>query len=155
MLTDVIIFEVGICRYGLPVTDVRELVRAPSIVPLPKAPAIIEGIINVRGSVMPVLDIRKRFGLASKASHPADHMIVAHAGPRLVALRIDRALDIAQVDPQDIDDAKAITPRSEYVAGVAKLADGLVLIHDLRTFLTEAEARDVDGALDDTVLRSP
>lgn len=144
---EVVVFEVGGQRYALRSSDVRELVRAVTIVPLPKAPAIVEGIINVRGVVMPVLDLRTRFRFPAKPAAHTDHLIVAWAGPRLVALRVDRALDLARLEAGDVEDAKAVVPGADYVAGVAKLPEGLVLIHDLRTFLSQAEAAALDDVL--------
>ena len=115
--------------------------------PLPKAPSIVEGVVNIRGVVVPVIDIRERFRLPARAPHPADHLLVAWAGPRLVALRVDRVLGFLRIDPHDMEDAEAITPRAEYLAGVARQADGLVMLHDLATFLADAEAGDLDQAL--------
>jgi len=149
MAISINVFELFDYRYAIPMADTREIFRVPGIVPLPKAPLCIEGVVNIRGAVIPVLDVRKRFRLPEKAPHPADHLIVAQAGLRLVALRVDRVLGIENVDPTQVEDAAAITPRMEYVAGVAKLPDGLVLIHDLRTFLAESEAWQLDRALDE------
>jgi len=144
---EVLVFEVGGQRYALRSPEVRELVRAVTMVALPKAPAIVEGIINVRGAVVPVLDIRTRFRLPAKAATHTDHLILAWAGPRLVALRADRALDLARLEAREVEDAKAVVPGADYVSGVAKLPGGLVLIHDLRTFLSQAEAVALDEAL--------
>ena len=144
---DVLVFEVGGQRYALRSLEVRELVRAVTIVPLPSASAIIEGIINVRGAVVPVLDIRTRFRLPITAAAHTDHLILAWANGRLVALRADRALDLARLEASDLEDARAVVPGADYVAGVAKLPDGLVLIHDLSTFLSQSE----EAALDETI----
>ena len=65
---EVLVFEVEGQRYGLPTADVRELVRAVTITPLPNAPAVIEGVVNVRGRVLPVLDMRARFRLPARLS---------------------------------------------------------------------------------------
>jgi purine-binding chemotaxis protein CheW len=119
---------------------VAQVIRAVTVVPLPKAPPIVEGVITIRGVVVPVLDVRARFRLPPKSATPADQLIVAWAGERRIAFRIDRAIDLVRVDPSDIEDAKALVPGVEYVAGLAKLADGLMLIHDFRTFLSQAEA---------------
>jgi purine-binding chemotaxis protein CheW len=62
----VLVFEVAGRRYGLPADDVQELLRAVSIVPLPRAPAVVEGVINLRGKVVPVLDVRGRFRLPAR-----------------------------------------------------------------------------------------
>lgn len=146
-MIEILVFEAGGRRFALPSRDVAELLRAVTIVPLPKAPAIVEGVINVRGTLVPVLDIRSRFRLPPSAIEHTDHLIVARAGQRLVALRVQRALDLVRIEPSDIEDAKKIVPGAEYVAGVAKLADGLVLIHDLQTFLSEAESAALGESL--------
>jgi len=114
---------------------------------LPRAPAVIEGIINVRGVVVPVLDIRQRFRRPARPVEHTDHLIVAHAGPRLVALRVDRAVELARVNANEVESAEAVLPGVEYIAQVARFPDGLVLIHDLRTFLSASEAEALDEAL--------
>jgi purine-binding chemotaxis protein CheW len=144
---ELLVFDVGGQRYALPSKVVGEIVRAVTIVPLPKAPSIIEGVIDVRGSVVPVLDIRTRFRLAPKPLEHTDHLVLAWAGPRRVAIRADRAQDLLRFDAARIEDARASLPAAEYVTGVAKLEDGLVLIHDLETFLSRAEDEALDDAL--------
>ena len=144
---EVLVFEVGGQRYALPTADVLELVRAVAITPLPDAPAVIEGVVDVRGRVLPVLDIRARFRLPAKALDPSDHFIVASAGPRGVILRVDRATHLALVDEASVQPPQTLGPSATYVAGVAKLEDGLVLIHDLTTFLSAAEAASLEEAL--------
>ena len=144
---EILILELAGQRYGLAMDDVREVAHAVTISPLPKAPAIVEGVINVRGTVTAVLDIRGRFGHPAKPLAPGDHLVLAHAGDRDVAIRVDRAVELVALDSTDVEEATKSVPRAEYVAGVAKLPDGLVLIHDLATFLSEAEAMELDEAL--------
>lgn len=154
-LVELLVFEVACHAYALLAADVLEIVRAVSILPLPRAPQIVEGVVNVRGSVLPVLDIRKRFRLPAKPLAPSDHFIVAAAAGHDVVLRADRVLDLRQVPAADIADAKQILPHSEYVAGVVKLPDGLVLLHDVRTFLSQAEAAALAEPLASSAARSP
>ncbi len=142
---DVLTFDLSGYRYALAARTVREVVRAVSIRPLPKAPAVVEGVINVRGTIVPVLDIRSRFRLPQKPLQHTDHLIVAWAGARLVAIRADRVADLAHLDAEDVADLEVAG--AQYVAGVAKLSDGLVLIHDLESFLTEAETYELDEAV--------
>jgi purine-binding chemotaxis protein CheW len=144
---EVLVFEVEGQRYGLPTADVRELVRAVAITPLPNAPGVIEGVVNVRGRVLPVLDVRARFRLPARPLDPSDHFIVAAAGPRGVILHVDGATHLALVDETSVQAPETLGPSATYVAGVAKLDDGLVLIHDLATFLSAAEAASLDEAL--------
>jgi purine-binding chemotaxis protein CheW len=144
---ELLVFEVGGQRYGLPAADVRELFRAVTLTPLPRAPAIVEGVINVRGELVPVLDIRGRFRLPAKPPEPSDHLIVARAGDRLVALRVDRAVELTRLEPAALERAEAVVPGVAYVAQMAKLPDGLLLVHDLKTFLSHAEASELAEAL--------
>jgi purine-binding chemotaxis protein CheW len=137
-------FEIWHERFGIPLADVREIVRAVSIVRLPKAPAVVEGIINVRGSVVPTLDIRARFNLPPKAVEPSDHLVIAVAKRRLVAIRVDRVTDLMTLAKSDVEDVASTVPGSDLIAGVAKLDDGLLLIHDLSTFLSATEAVELD-----------
>jgi purine-binding chemotaxis protein CheW len=144
---EVLVFEVEGQKYGLPTADVRELVRAVTITPLPGAPAVIEGVVNVRGRVLPVLDMRARFRLPARSLDPSDHFIVASAGPRGVILHVDGATHLALLDETSIQPSQSLGPSATYVAGVAMLEDGMVLIHDLATFLSDAEAASLDEAL--------
>jgi purine-binding chemotaxis protein CheW len=144
---ELVLVELDGQRYGLRADAVREVVRAVTITTLPNAPVVVEGIINVRGAVVAVLDLRRRFELPARPLDPSEYFVLARAGDRDVALRVDRATELVSLDPADIDQAEQVLSRSRYVAGVAKLRDGLVLIHDLETFLSAAEAATVDQAL--------
>jgi len=140
---DVLVFELAGQRYGLAARTVRELHRAVSITPLPHAPAVVEGVIDIRGAIVPVYDLRARFGLPRCAVDPSHHLIVATVNGRAVALRVDRALELVRAALGDAPDV-------ELFAGVATLGDGLVLVHDLERFLSRAEATALDRALEVT-----
>jgi purine-binding chemotaxis protein CheW len=136
----ILVFEVGGRRFGLPVADVRELLRAVTILPLPLAPDVVEGAINLRGVVAPVLDLRARLRLPPKAAEPSDHLIVVERQGRPVVLRIDRALFLARLDEAQIGQAGGLAPGGDDVAEVATLPDGLVPVLDLRAVLMPDEA---------------
>jgi purine-binding chemotaxis protein CheW len=144
---EVVIFELGAQRYALPAADVEELLRAATIVAVPDAPTIVEGAIDVRGRVVPVLDVRRRFGLAPKPLEPSDHLVLATTPARTVAIRVDRAVDLVRIDAGQIEDPSGVTPGAGHLAGIARLPDGLVLIHDVREFLSAAESADLEAAL--------
>jgi len=130
---EILVFEVDGRRYGLPAAEVRELLRAVSIVPLPLTGSAIEGVVNLRGRVIPVLDLRARLGLPARAVVPSDHMIVAQSEGGLVAMRVDRALDLVRLD------AEATAAEGTDGMRVARLADGLAPLLDLRTVLAGEE----------------
>jgi purine-binding chemotaxis protein CheW len=142
-----LLFDVGGYRYGLPAMQVHEIVPAVPIIPLPKAPAIVEGIINLRGKVVPVLDIRQRFRLPAKPLAHTDHLVVANAAGRLVALRVDAATELRNVSATEIDDVRNSVPGAEYLSLVARLDESLVLIHDIETFLSRMEIDELEETL--------
>jgi purine-binding chemotaxis protein CheW len=150
-MVDILVVQVQSRRYGLLAKDVQSLQRAVTIVPLPKAPAVVEGLIDVRGTLVPVFDIRRRFRLLAKEVGPLDHLVIARAKGRLVALRVDRVLDLVAIDDREIEDPRDLVPGTDYVAGAARLEGGLVLIHDLAMFLSEAEEAGLDAAIAEDV----
>jgi purine-binding chemotaxis protein CheW len=117
---------------------VAEVLRAVEIEPLLQAPAVVSGVINVRGSLTPVIDLRRRLELAPKALSTDDHFIVADCGARRVALHVDRALDLLSLRDLTIEPFRA-DAASPYVAGALALEDGALVIYDLVAFLSEAE----------------
>jgi len=131
-------------RFGLLAGDVREVLRAATPSPLPRAPAIVLGLLNVRGELVPVLDVRSRFGLRPRALAHADHLVVATAGARTVAFAVEAADVLLEVASGTVDVART---HGEHVAGVVKLDDGTLIIYDLTTFLSQAEADQLDAAL--------
>jgi purine-binding chemotaxis protein CheW len=144
---DALVFELAAERYALPIGDVVEVLRAVAIRALPQAPAIVEGIFDLRGELVPVLDMRARFRLTPKPLDPGEHLIVAQAGSRRVALRADQALALERLRAVAPEQAGNLPRGVGYVAGVASTADGMVLIHDLRAFLDQAETLELDRAL--------
>ena len=144
---EVLLFTLEQQRYALPLEDVRELVRAVRLTPLPRAPAVVEGLFSLRGELLPVLDMRRRFRLPARALRPSDHFIIAQVDARAVALRVDRAEGLLALEPGLLDATPRMLPGVGYVAGALKLPDGLVLLHDLRTFLSAAEAMQLETAL--------
>ncbi len=142
-----LVFNLDEQRYALPLSDVERIVRAVEITPLPKAPEIVLGVINVRGQVIPVVNIRKRFRLPEREITLSDHLIIAHTSRRAVALLADRAGHVLEVLENKIISAKKILPAMDYVEGVIKLEDGLILIHDLEKFLSLEEEKAINDQL--------
>ncbi len=144
----VLLVEVHGVRCGLPVADVLELHAVVAVTGLPGAPAVVEGMIDVRGSVVAVVDLRARLGLPRRPPLLSDHLVVSRVGARTVALRVDRAVELTALDRSCIDRAEDLTD-APHLSGVARLDNGLVLIHDLASFLSGDEAAALDGALEE------
>jgi purine-binding chemotaxis protein CheW len=140
-------FRLSESRFAFRAADVREIVRAVAIAPLPAAGAVVEGAINVRGRVVPVLDLRARFGLAASPLAIDQHLVIVTTESRDVAFRVDEAEDLIEVADADVAQPGALTPTAQHVAGVAALPDGAVVIADLSTFLSRWESEALDAAL--------
>lgn len=145
---EVLVFIVGGVRCALPLGDVREVARAVAITALPTAPPIVEGVIEVRGRVVPVVDLRRRLGLPAAGVHADQKLIVASAGERRVAIRVDAVDWVTRLDEDDIASPEGVVRGIGFLAGVGRLPDGLVLVHDLATFLEQGEAEALSAALD-------
>ncbi len=134
-------------RYGLPLAAVERVVRMVAITPLPQAPPIVLGIINVHGRVIPVVDIRRRFRLPPRHPRATDQLIIAHTLRRSLALVADPVVGVIQCAVSAVVPAGTVLPSLGYVAGVVKLPSGLVLLHDLDTFLSLDEEQTLTAAL--------
>jgi purine-binding chemotaxis protein CheW len=142
-----LVFTLDDWRCALELSTVERVYRAVAVTPLPDAPDIVLGVVNVRGIVLPVVDIRRRFRLPEKNQTPDDRLIIAHSTGRLVALVVDDVTDVVECAEKDITSASAIVPGMEYVEGVARLKDGMILIHDLARFLSLEEKAVLEQAL--------
>jgi purine-binding chemotaxis protein CheW len=146
-------FELSARRLALRLEQLETIVRAVAITALPHAPAFIEGIINLRGRIVPVIDLRRRFGLPSQPLALDQSFIVTRSG-RTLALRVDRVHDVIAVPSDAIEAAELVLPGARHAAGVVRLPDGVIVIQDLEALLSsEEEARLVDAlAADDPVM---
>ena len=146
-LTQLVVFRLDSQRYAVPLSVVERIVQAVEVTPLPKSPAIVLGVIDVEGRVLPVLNIRRRFGLPDKDIRPEDQFLIAQTAQRAVVLVIDEAQGVIERSSTEIFGPARIVPGLEQIQGVIKLEDGLALIHDLEKFLSLDEARSLDEAM--------
>ncbi len=121
------------------------------ISPLPGAPAVIEGVVNVRGTVVPVFDLRARLGLPPRAIDPTQHLVILSTGARSSAVRVDVAEDLVSIPDSDIAfslaDSGIHDAGSRHVAGIAGTPDGTTIIYDLAAFLSQSETESLDHSL--------
>ena len=134
-------------RYALPLSAVERVVRIVEVTPLPDAPDIIAGVVNVKGRIIPVADIRKRFRLPAREISLSDQLIVARTSRRPVALVVDAVIGIVEYREQEVTAAEDILPHIRYVEGVVQLKDGMTLIHDLDRFLSLEEEQSLEKAM--------
>ncbi|MBI4455113.1 MAG: purine-binding chemotaxis protein CheW [Acidobacteria bacterium] len=142
-----VVFTLDEQRYALPLFSVERILPAIEATRLPKAPDIVLGVINVRGQVIPVFNIRKRFCLAEREMRVTDHLILGRTRKQIVAFTADAVIGLAEHSEEKFIDANALVPGLEYLEGILKLPDGMVLIHDLKKFLSLEEEMQLDVAM--------
>jgi purine-binding chemotaxis protein CheW len=139
-------FQIGAETFGLPIAAVREIIRVPEITAVPNVPDHIVGVINLRGKIVPVVDLPKRFGAASSARSAKNRIVVVELEGRLVGLIVHSASEVLRVpqskieNPQDVFSDGAL----DYVSGVGKLNGRLVILLDLQTIARRGEFRNAD-----------
>ncbi len=148
-----VVFDVDGRRFGLGVSSVQRVLRAVALTPLPGAPDVVLGLVNVRGAVVPVFNVRRRLGIPEREIRPSDHLLVVQAGPRTVALLVDAVRHAVAWEGTGAVAANTLLPGLEHAAsgqgieGVVKLDGGIVYIYDVAKFLSMEEAASLDSAL--------
>lgn len=145
-----VVFHVGEHDFALAVTAVERVVRAVEIDALPEAPRGVRGIINLRGRIVPVFDLRALLGEPLRAVRAGDHLIVAHTRWRIVALLADAVSGVVPRLAAQVTPAAEILPGLEAIDGVLKLDGGLVLIHDVDRFLSLDDTEALERVLPPT-----
>lgn len=143
----IVTFVLDGLRYALYLSVLERVVRAVEITPLPKAPDIVVGIINVQGRIIPVVNIRKRFRLPQREMTLNDQFIIARTSARPLAIIVDSVQGIIEYHEDRLISPDEIVAGIEYIDGIVKLQDGMVLIHDLEKFLSLKEGRSLDKAM--------
>jgi len=144
----VVVFVLDGQRYAFPLATVQQVLPMVAPAPLPEAPPIALGVINLHGLIVPMLDLRRRLGLPPREYGPADRLVVARSSRRLLAIPVDEALGVMEVAMGSVIPPEVILPGIGRVAGVAPLADGLLFIHDLDSFLSLDEEQGLTAALE-------
>ena len=134
-------------HYALDLSAVERITQTVEITLLPEAPDIILGIINIKGKIIPVVNIRRRFRLSEKDIEPTNRLIIARTLKRTVALVVDVVLGVIETPEDRVVKADTVLPGLDYVQGVVKMEDGMILIHDLNKFLSLEEEQTLDTAI--------
>ena len=136
-------------KYALFLSAIIRIIRVVEITGLPKAPEIVLGVINMHGRIIPVFNIRRRFRLPQREMQLGDQLIIASTSKRTVALLVDSVNDVIEIPEEKIIAGEKILPGLEYVEGVVKTEDGMILIHDLEQFLSLQEEKVLHEALEE------
>lgn len=140
--------RVGGETFGIPISQVREIVRIPQITAVPNAPEIVEGVMNLRGRIVPIVDLRKRFRERDIQPNKKNRVVIVEIEGRLIGLTVNAASEVLKIPPSQVEAPQSFFPdgAADYISGIAKLNDRLVILIDLQRILQPGELRRVHGA---------
>ena len=141
-------FRIGNETYGVRIGSVREIVRVPEITIVPNAPEAIEGVINLRGKIIPVMDLRRRFGNVSVQPDKKNRILVVELESRLLGLIVSSASEVLKIPPSEIEPPGTVFAEGEssYVTGVGKLKGRLIILLDIARLLRQPEFKKFEEA---------
>jgi purine-binding chemotaxis protein CheW len=131
-------FQVGRETYGVPITSLHEIVRVPEITAVPDGPDYLEGVINLRGKIVSVMDLRKRFGEKGVLLRKNNRILVVESGGKLAGLIVDSASEVLKIPAEDVDPPPAVFQDGglNCVTGLGKVKGRLVVLLDMSKLLS-------------------
>lgn len=149
-LYQLVVFSIDELRYALPLPAIERIVRVVEITPLPKAPDIVLGVVDVQGQIIPVINIRSRFGLPEREMNLNDQLVIARASEQSVALLVNAVSGVVECPEEEVVTVEEIIPGTEYVTGIIKRDEGMILVLDLDTILSFEEVKSLGKAMKKT-----
>ncbi|MGA7218398.1 MAG: chemotaxis protein CheW [Candidatus Sulfotelmatobacter sp.] len=140
-------FQVGRETYGVPITSLHEIVRVPEITAVPDAPEYLEGVINLRGKIVSVMDLRKRFGdKQAKLKKQNRILVVEHSG-KLAGLIVDSASEVLKIPKEDVEVPPSVFQEGglNCVTGLGKVRGRLIVLLDMTRLLAPASLLQENG----------
>jgi purine-binding chemotaxis protein CheW len=136
-LTQFISFAIGDDQYGVDIMAVREIKGWSEVANLPKQPDYVRGVLNLRGVIVPIIDLRRRFGQGATEATASHIVIIVQIGPRLIGMLADRVLDIVSLDASTIQPVPRIsqTARVDFLSGLVTVEGALIALIDLQNML--------------------
>lgn len=141
MIKKFVTFGLGASRYAIEVNRVREILARFDVAPLPRTPDYIDGIISLRGDIIPVVDLRVRFELPARPADEETRVIVAELPDALVGIKVDRVFEVLKLDESAVGAPPPLVAglRAEYLDGVCEVRGRLVTILRLDAVLSTTE----------------
>jgi len=137
-----------VCEYGVPITQVQEIITVTRPTQLPQAPDFVEGIINLRGKIIPIIDLKKRFGMGASDITTETRSVVVEVEGQTVGIIVDEVSEVLRVANNDIEPPPAVVGgiTAEYLTGVGKIEGRLLILLDMNKILSESEKADLVSA---------
>ncbi|WP_051183076.1 chemotaxis protein CheW [Desulfocurvibacter africanus] len=144
-LLQLVTFSIAEEEFGVEILLVKEIIRPMSVTKVPNAPVFVEGVINLRGQVIPIIDLRKRFGLATSKLDKNTRIIVVEMSRMRVGFVVDAVSEVLRISAGTVEPPPAMVAgvESEFIKGVGKLDSHLLILLDLEKLFTSMEQRQL------------
>jgi purine-binding chemotaxis protein CheW len=144
----VVSFKLGSEEYGVDIAQVQEINRMVAVTHVPRAPQFMEGVINLRGQLIPIIDLRSRFGMPRAEHTKSTRIVVTEIAAKRVGMVVDSVSEVLRLPAGQIEDAPEMITGvdTEYIRGVGKIEDRLIILLDLAKIISGAEKRELESA---------
>ena len=140
-----VVFDLAAEAYGVDIGSVREIIRMQDITQVPRTPEFVEGVIDLRGKVIPVVDLRKRFGFEVEEATKDTRIVVVDIGGQDIGVVVDAVTEVLRVSADAVEPPSSVitTADSEYLLGIVKLATRLIILLDLEQALSSIDSTGI------------
>ena len=146
-LIQVVSFHLGNEEYGVDISQVQEIIRMVEITHVPRAPRFMEGVINLRGQLIPIIDLRTRFGMQRIDATKSTRIVVTEIGSKRVGIVVDSVSEVLNIPIEQVEGAPDMIAGvgTEYIQGVGKVNERLIILLDLTMVITGEEKSELDS----------
>ncbi len=146
-LDQMISFNIGEEDYGVNIQTVKEVIRKREITRLPKAPAFVKGVINLRGDIIPIIDLRERFGMEQRESTDMTRVIVAEVDGRPIGMVVDSVSHVIRIAQDQIEPPPEMVGgiSEEYLKGVGKVGEQLIVLLNIDRIMSATEKVELEN----------
>jgi purine-binding chemotaxis protein CheW len=143
----VVSFKLGSEEYGVDIAQVQEINRMVAVTHVPRAPQFMEGVINLRGQLIPIIDLRTRFGMPRAEHTKSTRIVVTEIGAKRVGMVVDSVSEVLRLPTDQIEEAPEMITGvdTEYIRGVGKIEDRLIILLDLAKIISGSERRELES----------
>tara|TARA_B100000959_G_C14985615_1_gene625457 strand:- start:1741 stop:2223 length:483 start_codon:yes stop_codon:yes gene_type:complete len=141
----VLTFLLGKQEYGIQILDAREVVGMMHIDPVPQTPAFMKGVINLRGKIIPVIDLREKFQMEKRESSKETCIVVVDIKGKMTGTIVDFLSGVVTIEKEDFEDAPEMGSniRTDFIIGMAKLENRVIIVLDMERILSNEELKDI------------
>lgn len=147
-LLQLVVFELGGEEFGVEIMNVQEIIRMPEMTQIPQSPDFVEGVINLRGRIIVVVNLSKRFNLQSRVADENSRIIVVEIGNTVVGMIVDSVNEVLRIPKSSVEPAPELVMSKvsrNYLKGVGKIDKRLLILLDLARVLTVEEVAEISN----------